>query len=839
MNKAKKSKRLKKDLKIEKNLEERFNETFPNHTKRFGNEVIEQVNVADANLQYTKIFGANKNLYRSIASLQDGMKPGKRRLFYSWWELDKCVTSTSRENLKKLRFIKVSNLSSTTTAEYHPHGSTPIDDNIGNEGQYWNNNIMTIVPQGSYGNLRGDLYAAGRYREAKLSEYTIDCFFDDFDKYCVPMKRNYADTGEEPEFLPAKYPHILFNPQFSGIGVGMASNIPPFNVAEVLDATITLMRNPDAKICLIPDSPTGCDIVDIGTFKEINKTGQSKIKMRATTEIDYVRNMIAVTSLPLNVTSQSVILKIIELKNKKEFDKNPIIEIKDYTKEGEVRIEIFLAQGAKPEKVLKKLFKKSTGLKMTYPVGITVIDDYSMYEYGIKELLLQWIDYRIDIVRSMLLNYWQISLTDQHMNEVLLMVFGKNNIDKTVKIAKSSKSRKETIDKLMEEFKITSLQAATIADMHIYNFNEDSYNNYVEKGKKIKEKLEEIEANLKDEKTLKEFIINQLEDGKKKWGRKRQSAIIKEDDEDNEIEIEDIDYLLGVSESGFIKKIPSDSSSIGYVGKTNGNMFVFDINNKESILVVDSKGNVIKVAISNIPEMDFDDVGVELSRFCSIKGDVKAVMELPSMDILKVKDEAFGIIFVTKHGLAKRVQLSEFKKIVDSKQGIILNDDDELAAAIFSTENSNKDLIISTDKGNGIRLPLNEIRNNGVMAKGTSMISLRDEEIVIDASLINTKNKFLFYVTSSGRVKITEMKYFPKMNRIDDSISLITLQGNETLIGISTVNTNDHVIIYKKKNEPEVINIKDLKVSTRASKGDKLIKTGFGDTVVAYKVVHK
>lgn len=300
---------------------------------------------------------------------------------------------------------------------------------------------------------------------ARMSEYAIDCFFDDFDSYCIPMKQTYDGSTFEPEWLPAKYPHILFNPQFSGIGYGLSSNICPFNVAEVLDATIKLIKDPDAKILLIPDSPTGCDIIDEGNFKELNKTGISKVTMRATAEIDYVNNIIHVSTLPLGSSSDGIIQSILKLKEKKMFD--DIIEIKDDTLEGEVGIDFFLKSDAKPEKVLNQLYKKNTGMKVTFPVGLTVIDDYCDYEYGVKELLLAWIDYRIDAVRSMLLNKYQNLLSDQHINEVLLMVFRKDDIEdrinEIVEISKKSKTTEDTIKELMKRYKITSVQAKTIA----------------------------------------------------------------------------------------------------------------------------------------------------------------------------------------------------------------------------------------------------------------------------------------------------------------------------------------------------------------------------------------
>ena len=683
-------------------------------------------------------------------------------------------------------------------------------------------------------NLRGDSPAAGRYREAKLSEYVIDCFFSDFNKYCVPMKLAYDGESYEPEFLPSRYPNILFNPQFSGIGYGLSANIPPFNVSEVLDATIKLIKDPSAKILLVPDSPTGCDILDEGLFKEINKTGQAKVTMRSTVDIDYVSNILHITTLPINSTSKGVIDSVIAFKAKGLFSE--IVEIKDYTKEGEVKIDIFLKSDAKPEKVLAQLYKKGTGLKATFPVGITVIDDYCEYEYGVRDLLLEWIQYRIDIVRSMFLNNLQIVLSKQHMNEVLLMVFNKDNIDTTINIAKTSKSRKETVERLMKKFKITSLQAGVIADMKVHQFNSDSYERFKEEKAVLKAEVKRINEILNDDDKIEDYIIEELKEGKRKYGRPRMSKIVKENDKNND-NIPDTEHLIGISETGFVKKLLlKDNTSIGPVGKTNSNLTVLQVNNRENILVVDSLGNVVKVSVSAIPDMNFEDIGVELNKFFSVKGSIKAVMELPSMEILKVKNEAFNIIFVTKNGLAKKVQISEFKKITGFKSGINLNKGDEVASALFTLDTSLKDIIICTNNGDGIRLPIDEIPTSSTTAKGNPMITLKEGESVVSASLVNPKKKLLFYITSSGRAKITELKYFPVMKRRDESVSLISLQGGETLLGVSSVNKSDIAMIYKKKTEPEEIQISSLEIGTRVSKGEKIVKTARGDLVVGYKI---
>ena len=594
------------------------------------------------------------------------------------------------------------------------------------------------------------------------------------------------------------------------------------------------MKNPKEKILLIPDAPTGADIIDEGLFEKINKTGEGKFTLRATAKIDYQNNTIHVTSIPLQTKTYNIINKIVAFKKKHEFEE--IINIDDETKEGEVDVLISLKPDANPEKVLEKLYKKNTNLKMTYPVGIVVIDDFKPYYYGIKDLLLEWIEYRREMVRSMHLYSLQITEEKRHMNKVLVMVFNKDNIEKTVAIAKKSKSRAEMITKLMKTYKITSLQAATIADMRVYNFNEDYYKKYKAEEKELNEEIKRINSVLDNEKKIDEFIIKQLEEGIKKYGRPRKSKIIREGKKTKK-NVPDIDYIVGINEEGYVKKLNlKEYSSIGPVGKTNCNLTVIQINNRDDMLVFDSSGNVSKVSVSAIPDMKFEDVGVELSRYFSVSGKIVGCIKLPSDKLLQSKDDDLCIIFITKNGIGKKVKVSEFDKIIDYKTGITLKPDDELSTVVFAFDKGGKDIIICTNLGDGVRIKVSDIPTVGRIAKGKTLIGLKEGEYVVNACRIKPSQKYLFYITSGGRAKLTETKFLPVMDIKDPAVSLISLVGSETLIGVSSVSLKDKVMIYRKNNDSEIFDIKEIKVTTRIAKGEKIIKTPKGDCVVAYKI---
>lgn len=794
-------------------------------------ERIEKRNVAEAAEEYSCNFAANKNLLRAIVSLQDGLKPVARRLFYSWWEMDGKPQSMSSEVLKKMQFYKVASITSNSMQNYHPHGDSAAMAMIGTEGQYWSKNVMTIIPQGSFGNVRGDVVASGRYIEAKMAPYTVDCFFEEFDYYCVPMKPSYTGRKMEPEYLPAKYPHILFNGALSSIGTGLASNIPPFNVSEVLKATIKLIHNPDEKILLIPDSPTGADIVDTGNFKKINDTGISSFTLRASATIDYEKNEIHFNSLPITMTSDEVLNRVIELKKKKAFDE--IVDFIDGSKNGEVDLVFILSKSANPNKVLKELYKRDTGLKKTYPVGITYIDDYKPYTKGVKGLLLDWIDYRCGVVRSMLNNKLQMLQEKIHMNDVLLMVFNEHNAEETLKICKNSSSRSETVEKLMKRYKITSLQAQTIADMRLYHFNKDSYQRFKEQGKKLKEDVAEVLKILNDDSLLKDFVAKQLEDGIKKYGRPRRSKIVKDKDENgSKSDVPNTMHLIGVSSDGFIKKISDENSSIGKIGKDNGSVLCLLANNRDSIIITDKKGYVTRVDVSIIPDMNYEDIGVELQRFYKVQDTVTGVLLIPYES--KMKDyESVGITFFTAKGVVKRVKLSEFKGARESVSGIIVDEDDYVTRTMFINMNNTNDILIYTNHGNGIRLPISEIRTFSKVAKGTRLLTMSEDEVVVGADVISKSNKYIFYITNKGNGKLTESKYLPPMKRGDSPINLINLGNKENLVAVSSFDKKDKIQVFRKNSEPMVLGFDDIPVLTRIAKGEKVVSVPRGDSVIA------
>ena len=782
---------------------------------------VTQEDVGYAAEEYTKLFGANKNLYRIMPSLIDGLKPVTRRILYASYLLKAYYIDKSHRNT-----LKMTRIVADTMGKFHPHGDQSIGDAAGALAIEHQNNITYLKGQGNFGSIRGDEVGAFRYIEAGLSKFAIKCFFEDFDKYTVDMKMSYTGRDLEPEYLPAKYPCILFNPQLSGIGLGCASNIPPFNIKEVLDATIKLIKDKHAKVLLVPDSPTGASIVDDGQFESINKTGIGSFTLRATYDIDYIENIITITSLPLQMTSIKVIQNLVDLKQSGKLPE--ILEIKDYTQKSDVKIQLYIASDYNPDDVIEDLIKKNTGLKKTYACGIKVIDDYKDYDYGVKDLLLEWIEYRREAVKSMFNIQFVKAMEDKHVNEIMLFVFNSDNADKTLKICKTSSNRQETIEKLVKAYKITSLQAGKIADMKMHQFNKDQYAKFKQEKIDIQKCIETYENYLNNDDDIDEYIIAELEEGIKLFGTPRKSKIVKKNK--TEVAIPNTMHLVGISADGYIKKIDNTNISIGYVGKNNSPIFATRINNRDNLLVFDETGKVSRISISSLPDMNADDIGVEIKRYFTVNS--KIVTMITESDLKNHTDN--NIVFVTEKGIGKKTSFKEFVKIKDYKQAIVLGDGDKLVSAIPSL--ASDEFIIYTNFGDGLRLKTEDIKQYGKNTKGLSLITLKCNEKVVGIDIVDSTRKYLVYMTSAGRVKMTDLKFLPLMKRKDEPLTLLPLENNEYLVGVAAVSKKDIITVYRKKSEPVSLNVKDIKVTTRAAKPDKLIKTPKGDIVLTFRI---
>ena len=835
LNSSSKKKVIKKE-RLEAEHPTALNSHFHQIVSQASKDHLIQVNVALAAEEYACIFGANKNLYRVTPSMQDGLRPGKRRMLYTWWARNGKPMDTRPETLTKLRNSKskVGKIQSATM-DIHPHGDTAIYETIVNEGQIFRNNVLLIDKQGNFGNLNGDPASASRYIEMGMSEYMIDCFFDDFEHYCIPMKETYDGKSLEPEYLPAKYPHALFNPQFSGIGYGFASNIPPFNVQEVMEAVIKLIKDPNASIFLVPDFAFGVDIIDNGELKKINKTGEGKLMVQARYTIDALHNIITIHSMPLNMYAKPWIEKLVPMCQKGGIFEGQIKEIKNNTHENTLEISLILSPTAKADDVMDLLLKK-TNLRYTHSVNMAMIDDYDDYQYGVKSYLKAWIEFRRNSLRYMFNNKLVRVAEKKHINDILLKIFDEDHIQETLEIARKAKSRSDNIEMLMKRYGMTSVQAGAIVDLKIYQFNKDSYSRFKEDKKKLKAEIDRIEKLITYDEEIDKLIIEQMEEGIKKYGRPRRSRILKLDS--LESDVPETKELIGVSKNGYIKKVNAEKyDGIGTVGKELRDYTVFTAGSRDSILVISSDGTISKIGVSGIPDMKPKDIGVEIARYFDGHGDIITVLRCPSEKEQLVMED-FDLLMITRCGYAKRTRFSEFLlKDGKSKSLLTLNKGDALAEVLMVSDDS-LDVVICTTKGNGIRIPIQSIRQISKGGKGQRVIEIAEKEEVQGICTIDPSVKHILYITTSGKMKLTELRYFPRLEKGKSPINLITLDTTDQLLGVASVKKHDQVKLFGRKGEKnyEPIEVSLIPIRSRVSKGERIVKTLRGDNIVGFKV---
>lgn len=776
-------------------------------------EQIIRKNLAEECENYIKLFGANKNLYRIIPSMIDGLKPVQRRFLYSLYK-----------GKGRTQFIKMAKAAADTTAAYHPHGSASVEDVGAKMASPIANNLTTVEGQGNFGSYKSDEAAASRYIECKLSKYALECFFRDFDISNVDMKPTYTGDDVEPEYLPAKYPHALINPQLSGIGYAFASNIPPFNFKEVLEATITLLKNSDAKILLIPDSPTGAEIVDDGQFERINSEGLGTFTLRGKCEVDVQKNIITITSIPLQTTIDDIIRKIVELREKKVFDE--IKDIKDYSGEKHVRTLIYLDQNADPYATIEKLYTKGTGLKKTYPVGLKMVDDYRDIDYGVKSFLLDWISYRRDTVRSSFNSKLIATMEEKNINDALLLILAGKNGEETIKLARESSNKDSFAKALMEKYGINSQQASTISNMRIYAFTKDAYEEYKTKEPLLIQQIKDLEATLDDDEKIDEVIISQLKEGIKMFGSPRKSPIVKEGEED---EIESTDHCVAISEDGFIKKVLLGESNVGKIGeKMSTPTMVIPVNNECSLIIFDVNGRAYRLPVHALPDSLPEENGIPVERYCKGIGAIVATMIQPTKS--QLEKHSIYAIFLTKKGVMKAIDANEMASNFKSMNVINVTDGDALVGAACSVDRSLNNFIIYTDDGNGLRKELSDIPIMKPAAQGSRMINLKKNESCVGFNGISSKDKFVLYVTDQGRAKVTEMKYFP-LSKKKEMVALITMDPGERLVCVRGIEPGSLITAYAKTGS-ETIKSGDVPLSTRVAAPKKVFKLGNSRTKI-------
>mgnify|MGYP000878048999 CR=1 FL=1 len=785
----------------------------------YNNEKIINNNIGNLCTDLMKIFAANTNLMRHVPSLVDGLKPGERRIIFTMFK---------NKILHNNKFMKVATITGDTM-KVHPHGDGPIYETLVKMAQPWNNILCPIEGKGNFGTLAGSPAAAARYIEARLSYYSWKCFLEEYDENIIDMKPNYSNDFMEPEFLPSKYPNVLVNNSF-GIGYGISCGIPNYNFTEVIELTKKLIDDPHYDdVTLIPDSPTGAFVVDEGNFKEISETGKGKFKMRGEIDIDFENNILLIKSVPFQTSAYDIKTKIIQL-----FKDNKLQGLKRVNDKSGKRTGLCMEFHLKKEidpVAIKHLIYTKTDMEKTFPISFKLIDDYKDNDYNIRSILLDWIEFRRETKRNIYNQKLTYAKERQHTLQILLFILNKDNAEKTLDIIRNSENKKEIIKKLMAEYGITSLQAQTISDMRFSAFTKDAVKGYKEEMKEIDEKIKKYDKIIRSTKKIDKIIKEELDEGIKLFGYERKSKVI---NIDGEQKIRDTNHIIVFTLNGFVKKLPDQCKSIGFINKNDYPIEIVEARNTSELLLFDESGKISKLPIHVLQNHELSGEGEKLSKFCNITGKITSIIPKPSEEILNNLKTPIYFLMITKDGIMKKTLANDYSNIKNELLGMIVKDSDKLKTVKLLA--GDKDIVIYTSKGFGVRLSSEEIKVTSRLTKGITAIDMVDGEEVIGMDLINEKDKYLFMLTNKGNGKKSDLNAFPVKERKTKPLRLLTLNDDEEVLLIKPIKGNEKFNVYMK-NGIEQINIEDVILLPRLSKGKKLIGVRKGDNIIDIKEI--
>ena len=760
---------------------------------------------------------------RALPDVRDGLKPVHRRILFAMHEMG---VEWNKPYKKSARVV------GDVIGKYHPHGDVAVYDAIARMVQDFSLRYPLIDGQGNFGSIDGDAPAAMRYTEVRMARLS-GAILSDIEKETVDWGPNYDDSLKEPLVMPAAFPNLLVNGS-SGIAVGMATNMPPHNLSEVIDAIVHLINKPEATINELmkfipgPDFPTAGFIHGREGIKEAYTTGRGIIQMRARTIVEKNprtnRQAIVITEIPYQVNKTKLIEKIAELVRDKKIE--GISDIRDESDREGMRIVVELKRDEVSEVILNNLFLH-TQMQGTFGVINLSIVDGQPKILNLRELLRQFIRFRKEVVTRRTIFELKKAKERAHILEGLKIAI--DNLDEVITLIRKSKGPQEAKDGLIKRFKLSEIQAQAILDMKLQRLTALEREKIVEEYKEILKLIKRLEELLASEKLLMEVVVDELKEIKKQFGDERRTEII---EKTGEITMEDIiaeeDMVVTVTHGGYIKRNPTSLFRIqrrGGKGKTGMTTreedFVealFVASTHSYILFFTNKGKVYSLKVYDIPQAGAAAKGKAIVNILNLTQDEKITAFLP------VKEFAEGkfIVMATKYGVIKKTDLQAFSNIRSG--GIIalgLDEGDELIATRLT--DGSKEIFIGTREGQAIRFNEEQVRDMGRTARGVRAINLAKEDAVVSMEALE-EGKTILTVTERGYGKRTEIKeYRSQLRGGMGIINIKVTEKNGMVAGIAQVNTEDELVITTNIGKIIRIAMKDVSVIGRNTQGVKLI----------------
>ncbi len=779
---------------------------------------------------------------RALPDVRDGLKPVNRRILYA---MNKNGWKAPHATVKSARIV------GEVMGKYHPHGDSSIYESMVNLAQPWKMRYTLVEGQGNFGSMDGDEAAASRYTEARMDKVGAE-LLSDIDKNTVDFRDNFDGTEQEPVVLPAAVPNILLNGQM-GIAVGMATNIPPHNLGEVVDATVAQIDNPDITLEELmkhvkgPDFPTGAEVYGGAPMKQAYATGRGSVTIRAVANIEERKNgrfNIVITEVPYGMSKEGFIEKVRDLVIAKKLDH--IADARDESARGKIRVVVELKKDAFPKKILNQLYKL-TGLQTTFHYNVlALVDGIQPKVMGLKEILAEFIKHRQKVIRRRTEFDLMKAKERAHILEGLKIAL--DHIDEVIKTIRESYD--DADKRLMERFGLSEVQAAAILAMQLRRLQGLERDKIENELNELHELIKKLEGILASEQAILDVVKEELLAMKEKYGDKRRSKIINHElgkfaEEDL---IPDEDSVVLLTAQGYVKRVlqndfkKQNRGGKGRRGMTTKEEDVIDTiitaSSHDYLLFFTNQGRIFRIKAYEIPQSSLVAKGTASVNLLNLHPEEKIT------SVIKQGDEAGedGYLFMaTSKGTIKKTSLKDYANI--RTNGLItikLDDGDELRWVRGTT--GENDIIISTSAGQAVRFNEKDVRPMGRAARGVRGVRLRPNDTVVGMDVVSDpKSQKLIVISTKGYGKMTAATNFPPHKRggVGVKVAAVTAKTGP----IAAVHTLDpeakEIIMMSTGGQAIRVAVKDIPTLGRATQGVRVMRLNEGDTVASIGIIPK
>ena len=770
---------------------------------------------------------------RALPDVRDGLKPVQRRILYSMYKNKLFFESKEK---------KSAHVVGDVMGKYHPHGDSSIYDAMVRMSQSWKSSHPLITMRGNNGSIDGDQAAAQRYTEAKLSKISLE-LLKEIEKNTVTFSLTYDDENKEPIVLPSKFPNLLVSGS-QGISAGYATNIPPHNLIEVIDATIKRINFPNCKLETImeiikgPDFPTGAIALGKGGIKTAYETGKGKILLRAKLETIKNKNIkqIIISEIPFEVNKANLCRKIDEIRIDKKIE--GIIEVRDESdKETGYRIVVDI-KGTCDDDIITNYLLKNTELQVSYNYNMVAIVNRRPKQLGLLDILDSYIIHQKEITTKS--KEFDLFFFEERFHIVTGLIKALSILDEIIKTIRLSKNKTDAINNLVKEYGFSEKQATAIVLLQLYKLTNTDVDELESELEKLKIIIEELKKILSDETKLLDCIKHDLKRIKKEYGISRKTEIIDEIEE-IKIDVKDTitkeDVIVVITHDGYIKRVSERSylANNDLTGLKQGDniISILNMNTLDTILLFTNLGNYLYLPVHEIPDLKWKDLGKHISNIIEISALEYLVDVIPIYDF---NDNT--ILIFTKNGMVKRSKYEDFNVQRYSKPlcAIKLKENDEVISVVSEIGN---EVFVATKGGYGLWYDLKEIPITKVRSSGVKSINLKNDEVV-SGTIFNSNEEYISLFTNKGYIKRIKLKEMDKTSRSKRGLLILKqLKSNPMKVKKVFIVDSKNSVIIKTNDDDYVLKLTEISILDRYSIGSLINKKNINDVYLIKQLENK